>query len=51
MKPSGVPVDATVTVVDKQGQHAKKTAFYVRVGNGTKEVDDTEKSKYIAGRW
>jgi type I restriction enzyme R subunit len=51
VKPSGVPVDATVTVVDKQGQHSKKTAFYVRVGNGTKELDDTEKAKYVAGRW
>ncbi len=51
VKPSGVPVDATVTVVDKQGQHTKKTAFYVRVGNGTKELDDTETAKYITGRW
>ena len=51
VKPSGVPVDAAVTVVDKKGQHAKKTVFYVRVGNGTKELDDTEKAKYIAGRW
>ena len=51
VKPSGVPVDATVTVVDKQGQHNRKTAFYVRVGNGTKELDDTERAKYSAGRW
>ena len=51
VKPSGVPVDATVTVVDKQGQHSKKTAFFVRVVNGTKEIDDVEREKYIAGRW
>lgn len=51
VNPSGVPVDATVTVVDKQGQHAKKTAFYVRVGNGTKELVESERVKYVAGRW
>jgi type I restriction enzyme R subunit len=49
--PSGLPVDAVVTVVDKQGQHLKKTGFYVRVGNGTKELDEAERAKYTAGRW
>jgi type I restriction enzyme R subunit len=51
VRPSGVPVDATVTIVDKQGQHNKKTMFYVRVGNGTKDLDEQEKAKYVAGRW
>ncbi len=51
VRPSGVPVDATVTVVDKQGQHTKKTAFFVRVNNGTKELEDAERSKFTAGRW
>ncbi|MGH3917347.1 MAG: hypothetical protein ACRDTC_28635 [Pseudonocardiaceae bacterium] len=47
---SGFPVDAKVTV-DKNGQMIKKTAFYVRAGNATRELDDTEKAKYILGRW
>mgnify|MGYP000583726603 FL=1 len=30
----------------------KKTAFYVRIGNGTREIPDgPEKQKLIAGRW
>ena len=52
VKPSGHPVHAEVTVVDKQGQHAKKRVFYVRLNNGTRSVDDeTEVEKYLAGRW
>ncbi|MGI8773404.1 MAG: hypothetical protein ACR2KQ_00115 [Actinomycetota bacterium] len=50
MKPSGFPVDAEVTV-DKKGQLEKKTAFYIRLNNGTVELDETEKQKYIATRW
>jgi type I restriction enzyme, R subunit len=51
VQPSAFPVDATVTV-DKNGQFHKKTAFYVRLANGTKEITDpTERQKYIAGRW
>jgi len=50
VRPSGFPVDATVTV-DKQGRMQKVTAFYVRVANGTKALDDKEKAKYVASRW
>ncbi len=52
VKPSGHPVHATVTVVDKQTQHQKKQVFYVRMNNGTSSIDDeAEVQKYIAGRW
>jgi len=45
------PVEATVTVL-KEGQHMKKTAFYVRLNNETHEfADEDEKQKYIAQRW
>ena len=51
VKPSGFPVEATVTVV-KDGQHSKKTAFYVRLNNKTHEfTEEDEKQKYIAQRW
>lgn len=44
-------VEATVTV-DNKGQFEKKTAFYVRLANGTREIaDDAEREKYVAGRW
>ena len=49
---TGAPAYAVATVsVDNKGQVEKKTAFYVRVANGTKELDDTEKQKYVASRW
>jgi hypothetical protein len=49
--PSSFPVDATVTV-DKGGQLRKKTAFYVRIGNATREITDAaERQKYVATRW
>ena len=52
VKPSGHPVHATVTVIDKAGQHAKKQVFYVRLNNGTRSIDDgAEIEKYVAGRW
>jgi type I restriction enzyme R subunit len=52
VQPSAVPVMAEITVVDKHDQHQKKTAFFVRVGNGTKELDDDdERGKYIKTRW
>ncbi len=48
---SSFPVEANV-VVDKDGQLHKKTAFYVRIGNGTREIaDPVERQKYIAGLW
>lgn len=28
-----------------------KTAFYVRIGNGTREIDGAERHKYLGGRW
>ena len=34
-----------------KGQFVKKTAFYVRSGNSTRELNDTEQAKYILGRW
>ena len=52
IKPSGHPVHAEVTTVDKNGQHQKKRLFYVRMNNGTRSIDDeSEIEKYIAGRW
>ena len=51
MRPSAFPVEAKV-VVDHKGQFERKTAFYVRLGNGTREIDDpAERQKYIASRW
>ncbi len=50
VRPSAVPVDATVTV-DKNGQMQKKTAFYVRAGNSTLALDTAEKEKYVRARW
>jgi hypothetical protein len=37
--------------VDKKGRFEKKAAFYIRLNNGTVELDDQEKQKYIATRW
>ncbi len=52
VKPSGHPVHAEVTVVDKAGQHQKKRMFFVRMNNGTRAIDDeAEIEKYVAGRW
>lgn len=50
VKPSGLPVDAEVTV-DKKGQFQKKTAFYIRLNNGTVGLDEQEKQKYVTTRW
>ncbi|MDQ3485202.1 MAG: hypothetical protein M3445_07300, partial [Actinomycetota bacterium] len=49
--PSSSPVDAVVTV-ERKGQLEKKTAFYVRTANATREiVAAEERHKYIAARW
>jgi len=49
--PSSFPIEAEV-LVDKGGQLQKKTAFYVRIGNGTREiVDPKERQRYVAARW
>jgi type I restriction enzyme R subunit len=51
VRPSAFPVEAKV-VVDHAGQFERKTAFYVRLGNGTREITDpVERQKYIASRW
>jgi type I restriction enzyme R subunit len=50
VRPSGFPVDAEVTV-DNKGRLEKKNAFYIRLNNGTVELDDQEKQKYVATRW
>lgn len=51
MPPSVFPVEAKIKV-DKGGQLIKKSAFYVRIGNGTREITDVaEKQKYLSGRW
>jgi type I restriction enzyme R subunit len=44
VRPSGFPVDATVTI-DKNGTYEKKAAFYIRVDNGTRELDERERAK------
>ena len=39
-------------VVDRKGQFERKIAFYVRLANGTRELDDpVERQRHIAGRW
>jgi type I restriction enzyme R subunit len=48
--PSSFPIDASVKV-EKNGQLLSKIAFYIRIGNGTREVDGTERQKYISARW
>ena len=50
VRPSAVPVEAKVSV-EKKGQIEKKTAFFVRRLNGTAELDDIERQRYIATRW
>ena len=38
--------------VDKKGQHKKKTAFYGRFGNGTREIaDPEERDRYRPQVW
>lgn len=52
VEPSGHPVEAEVTVADKQGQFGKKQVFYVRLNNGTRAIEDEkERERYIAQRW
>ncbi|HLM21026.1 MAG TPA: hypothetical protein VK390_05805, partial [Propionibacteriaceae bacterium] len=49
--PSSFPVDAHV-VVDRKGQLETKTAFFVRIGNGTREITDAiERQRYVGQRW
>jgi hypothetical protein len=37
--------------MEKNGQLHKKTAFYVRIGNSTHDLNPTEKAKYLLNRW
>jgi len=38
--------------VDRQGQHNKKTTFYGRFGNGTREIIDAdERERYRVQVW
>jgi type I restriction enzyme R subunit len=49
--PSTFPVEAHV-VVDRRGQLERKTAFYVRIGNATREITDVaERQRYVQQRW
>lgn len=51
VSPSGFPVEATVPV-EKGAQGSRRTAFYVRIGNGTLEITDaTERQRYVAARF
>jgi type I restriction enzyme R subunit len=50
VRPSAFPVEATITV-DNKGQMEKKTAFFVRVANATRELEATERAQYVTGRW
>lgn len=43
-------MDATV-LVDRKGQLVKDTAFFVRVGNATKKLNEVEREKYLGTRW
>ncbi len=52
VRPSGFPVEARVTEVDKRGQHKKKVAFYGRFGNATRPVtDEAELERYKQQIW
>lgn len=52
VEPSGHPVEAEVTVADKQGRFGKKRLFYVRLNNGTRAIEDErERERYVAQRW
>ena len=44
-------VEAQVTV-DQGGQLVRNTAFFVRLGNGTREIHDAdERQRYVGARW
>ena len=52
VRPSGFPVLARVTEVDKQDQHQKKTVFYGRFGGATRAVnDEAELERYKVQMW
>ncbi len=52
VRPSGFPVEAKVTIIDKQGQHVKQTNRYARINNGThKFTKEDEWEKFKSQRW
>jgi type I restriction enzyme, R subunit len=52
VEPSTFPAQAEVTVADAQGQFGKKTSFFVRLNNATREIEDElQVQRYIAQRW
>ena len=52
VEPCGFPVQAEVTVADTKGQFSKEVAFFVRLNNGTRAIEDErEIQRYIAQRW
>jgi type I restriction enzyme R subunit len=49
---SGFPVEAEVTVADSKGQWSKRSAFFIRLNNATREIEDErELQRYVALRW
>lgn len=52
VRPSGFPVEARITEVDKQSQHQKKKVFYGRFGGATRAVtDEAELERYKLQIW
>jgi type I restriction enzyme, R subunit len=52
VEPSGHPVEAEVVVADGRGQLSRKRAFFVRLNNATRAIeDDLERERYVAQRW
>jgi type I restriction enzyme, R subunit len=52
VRPSAFPVEAKVTLAGDKGQLYTKTAFYVRLANGTREISDpAERHRYAVARW
>jgi hypothetical protein len=52
MEPSGHPVEAEVTTMDRQGQFSKQRVFFVRLNNATRAIEDeTGRQRYVAQRW
>jgi hypothetical protein len=51
VKPSGHPVESSITI-EKKGQPEKKTSFFMRLNGQSREADtDEQKQLYVAQRW
>jgi type I restriction enzyme, R subunit len=49
---SGHPVEAEVSVADRQGQFTKKRVLYIRLNNGPRAIEDEkERERYVVQRW